>query len=131
MIIVQESDVRKTQPNHDLNVAVATSSTPLIPTGSPPPYTPREDPGPSSSSTLPYVNPLSPPVVQKRRPEPSTERFGKALLIALGIYFAIASVGRFLFFAFGPPPHGVGLARRPPRLFVTFECCSEALFFSF
>ncbi|KAF9647713.1 hypothetical protein BDM02DRAFT_3129549 [Thelephora ganbajun] len=96
MIVIQESDVRKSQPSPGPNVSVATSSTPLIPAESPPAYTPREDPGPSSSSVPPYHNPPPPPVTQKLRPKRAAHRFIHALLLALGAYAAIASVVKFL-----------------------------------
>jgi len=128
MIIVEESEVRKSQPNHDPNVVVATSNTPLIPTSeSPPPYTPREDPGPSSSSAPPYCNPSLPPVTQKRRPIRAVERFLGALLLAFAAYVAIASVIKFLVTVIDRSLHDVRWMRRLPHPFVTFEDCSKAV----
>lgn len=110
MIIVEESQDLKPQPNHDPNVAVATSRTPLIPPESPPAYTPRENPGPSSSSTLQYNHPPPPPVPPKRRPKHVAGRFAKALLIAFGSYVVMIAVVRFLIFAIDVLRHDVSLA---------------------
>lgn len=107
MIIVEQSEVRKSQLNHDPNVVVATSSTPLISSEGPPAYTPREGPGTSSSPAPPYYNPLSPPATQKRRPKSVAKRFVKALLLAFGAFVAIASVIRFFVFAMDPSLHDV------------------------
>ena len=103
MIVVEEPHVRKTQFNAQFNVPVPTSSTPLIPTESPPAYTPRQDPGPSSSSAPPYHDPPPPPVTQKRRPKPTVTRFLEALLLALGTYAAIVFVVKMVLHMFDGP----------------------------
>lgn len=126
MIVVEESQVRKSQPNHDPNVAAATSSTPLIPPSeSPPAYTPREDPGPSSLSAPPYYNSHLPPVTQKRQPKRAVERFVGALLLAFAAYAAIVSVVKLISIVIDGPPHDVRWTRRSSQSFVTFEDLSE------
>ena len=103
MIVVEEPHVRKTQFYAQFDVPVATSSTPLIPTESPPAYTPRQDPGPSSSSAPPYHDPPPPPATQKQQPKPAATRFFEALLLALGTYAAIAFVVQMLMHMFERP----------------------------
>ena len=106
MIIVEETDCRKARwPNPEPNVAAATSSTPLIPAESPPAYTPREVPGPSSSSVPPYSN--LPPTTQKRRPKPAAARFLEALFVALGVYAATVFVVKSFMHMIDGPPHDV------------------------
>lgn len=128
MIIVEQSEVRKSQSNHDPNVAAATSSTPLIPSESPPAYTPREDSGPSSSSAPPYNDSPSLPATQKRRPKSVAKRFFNAFLLAFGIYAAIASVIKFFVFMMDPSLHDVRWAYHSYHLLVTFDCLSDAIF---
>lgn len=120
MIITEESQVRKSQLNHDPNAVVATSSTPLIPSESPPAYTPRETFGPSPPSAPPNYNSPPPPVTQKQRPKRVVKRFAKALLLAFGTYAAIASVVRFLLFVIDVSLHDVRWMRHSPHLLVTF-----------
>ena len=128
MIVVEQSEVRKSQSNHDPNVAVATSRTPLISSESPPAYTPREVPGPSSSSAPPYLNPQSPLTTQKRRQRSVAKRFFKALLLAIGVYVAIASVIKFFIFVMDPSPHDVRWMRY--HIFLQLANAYLTLFFN-
>jgi hypothetical protein len=127
MIVVEESDVRKSR-NRESNGAVATPNTPLIPAESPPAYTLRDGPGPSSSSAHPSYTPQSPPVTQKRRPKPAATRFFEALLLALGACAAIVFVVKLLAHIIYGPPHDVRCTRRLSHSFSTSENCSEAVF---
>lgn len=128
-MIVAESDIRKTQPNHhDPSVTVASSRTPLIPAESPPAYTPREDAGPSSSSAPPYHGPPPPPATQKQRPKRTGKRFAKALLLAFCAYGIIAFTVHFIVVIIRGPMHDVRWNRHPSHPYATFECCSEACF---
>ena len=106
MIVVEQSEVRKSQQDHDPDAPAATSSTPLILSESPPAYTPRENRGPCSSSTR-HRDPPSSPATQKRRPKTVAKRFVKALLLAFGSYVAIISVIKFLLFVMDPSLHDV------------------------
>ena len=95
MIVVEQSEVQKSQLDHDPDAPAATSSTPLIPSESPPAYTPRENRGPCSSST-PYHDPPSSPATQKRRPKSVAKRFVKVLPIEFGSCVAIIYVREML-----------------------------------
>lgn len=129
MIVVEESDFRKSHwPNPDPNAAVATSSTPLIPAESPPAYSPREDAGPSSSSAPPYSNPPPPPTPQKRQPKPAAIRFFEALVLAVGVYAAVAFVVRSLMHIIGGPPHDVRRTRHLSHMLANPEYRSEVVF---
>jgi len=130
MIVVEDSRVRKTQfdPQFDVAVDVATSSTPLIPTESPPAYTPRQGPRPSSSSAPPYHGLPPPPVTQKRQPKPAATRFFEALLLALAAYAAIVFVVKFLMHVIDGPPYDVRWTHQSSHLSINFERCSEAAF---
>jgi hypothetical protein len=105
MIIDQESHARKSQLDPERDVPVVTASTPLLPTESPPAYTPREGAAPSSSSTLPLYNSSSPAVTPKRSQDLAAQRFFNALLLAFGLYAAIAVAFKSLFFMIRGPPH--------------------------
>lgn len=118
MIINQESHARKTQLDPERDAPVVTSSTPLIPAESPPAYTPREDPAPSSSSTLPLHNSPPPPITQKGAQDRAAQRFFNALLLAFGLYAGIAFVFKSLFFMMRGPRHGGGV-RFIPHSFST------------
>ena len=54
------------------------------------------------------------------------QRFSSALILASGIYVAIALIVKYLFFVFGGPPHDVRRACHSSHSFATLECCSEA-----
>lgn len=124
MIVVEESDVRKSQmnPQPQPHVATATSSTPLIPVESPPAYTPREGPCPSSSFVPPYHGPPPPPATQKRRPKSAAVRFFEALVLAFGAYVAIVFAVKLLMHAIRGPPHDV---RWTCHVTLVCKCCSE------
>lgn len=128
MIIVEEPHVRKTQFNAQFNFPVATSSTPLIPTESPPAYTPQQDPGLSSSYAPPYHDPPSLPVTQKRQPKPAATRFFEALLLALGICAATVFVVKVLTHTIDGPWDDVCRTCHSLYLSVNFGRCSEATF---
>ena len=125
MIIVEQSEVRKTQLHNDPNVAVATSSTPLIPAESPPAYTPREGSGPSA---LPEYNPPPPPGTQKRRPRHVAKRFAEALFLAFGAYMAIASLVKFLAFMIDTSLHDVRWTRHLSYSAVTSDAILKLFF---